>query len=310
MVAIAIVVPVLVFTYLDMDEKIWERTQTCVVYPEYRIPCGPMNISTNDCWDLYCCYDLATKSCYHYLPSKYIYKSVGDTEEIEYLAPAMSKTPFGGTNKAKVYLTITTKTRDKLSISLHDQPAKKVIRRVYAADEYEYNVTLYKKEMGVEVRRVSTGDVLLTTSRGPTIVSDRYWEWTVDLEAEHLYGIDFLRAKENETITRIIYKNAENHTSVPKFMAYRGGHYYGLEVEHEGPLEVTVLPSRLIILRLLAGNYLTLHLSVGPSPVDVLKQQTKVDPVLPPYWALGVHICRYNTGNIFHTIVESKSMKY
>lgn len=90
----------------------------------------------------------------------------------------------------------------------------------------------------------------------------------------------------------MIYKNKDDHNTLPLFMAYVNGSYHGALIEHEGPLEVTVLPSYLIIVRTVVGESISVILSTGPTPADVVKQQRATEPARLPYWALGPHICR------------------
>lgn len=165
-------------------------------------------------------------------------------------------------------------------------------KRSILIENRNYKLDIKTTEMGVEIHRNdSSKDMILTTTHGPTIVSKKYWEWTLNLNTKNLYGLDNFYFEENTTITRVIYHNDKNHGVLPRFMAEVNGNFHGVLIDHDGPIEITVLPSKLIILRMLSEQKVTIRLNLGPTPRDIWKQQHEVCQ-LPPYWFLGVHLCR------------------
>ncbi len=48
------------------------------------------------------------------------------------------------------------------------------------------------------------------------------------------------------------------------------------------------------------GGILDFYILTGPSPDSVVQQYLQVigRPLLPPYWGLGFHLCRWNYGGI------------
>lgn len=66
--------------------------------------------------------------------------------------------------------------------------------------------------------------------------------------------------------------------------------------------EVVVQPGNFLTFRTI-GGVLDLRIFIGPKPSDVMDQYTKIigRPIIPPYWSLGFHLCRFNYGTLNHT---------
>lgn len=283
-------VPVLIFFFaVQLGYSVTVETNTCLVEYSYRVPCGEKNITENVCKSVYCCYDEETDQCYHYLPSVYAYyrSNLSDAEVI-YL-PNQTETTFGSASKEQLSASVIEIDENKVQIVLHESYETYDEVRI---ENKNYNVTVFNDSLYVEIYRVLTGETLLTTSKGSLMASDGYWEWSFQLTSEKLFGLGEITFMENVTYTKVIYKNRNDHNTLPIFMAYKNGSFHGAVVQHDGPLEVTVLPSFLVIVRWLVGDYLSITLCTGPKPVDVVNQLRMEEPVVPPYWALGPHICR------------------
>ncbi len=66
--------------------------------------------------------------------------------------------------------------------------------------------------------------------------------------------------------------------------------------------EVYLTPKPALTWRTL-GGILDIFVFTGPSPADVVSQLTEVigRPLLPPYWGLGFHLCRWGYGSANNT---------
>jgi alpha-glucosidase (family GH31 glycosyl hydrolase) len=68
--------------------------------------------------------------------------------------------------------------------------------------------------------------------------------------------------------------------------------------------DVVVQPAPGITYRAI-GGVLQLFVVLGPGPRDVYRQYTALvgRPFLPPYWALGFHLCKYAIHNLFFRFI-------
>ncbi len=80
-------------------------------------------------------------------------------------------------------------------------------------------------------------------------------------------------------------------------MSPRTGKASGLLLLNSNALDA-VLAHDSLTLRA-TGGVIDLYVFLGPEPGDVTRQLTDVigKPALPPYWALGFHLCRWGYGS-------------
>ncbi|KAK4881902.1 hypothetical protein RN001_005221 [Aquatica leii] len=272
---------------------------SCSVDDSYKVPCGRPNISRAECIQINGCYDDFKLSCYHFMPSKYNYYINEDGAIYDTL---QSDTPFGNGTIPQLKLSILELDSNVVKIILYAPSLS------YTSNTVQNKTYIVRKEermLGVEVFRQDIDQLILSTLRGPLIASEHYWEWTVHLICEHLIGLGELILPANKTVTKVIYKNKNDHTTLPNFLGYSNGSFYGILFEHDGPLEITIFPSKLIILKSLAGDRIAINIFTGPTPKDIIQQMRNNTALTLPYWTLGAHICR--DGN---TTIESALQEF
>lgn len=285
----SITIPCLIY-FLIIDNGTYREDDyyTCLILPGFRVNCGYTNISEQHCVQLDCCFDNTNNSCYHYLPSKYAYNIDADAVSDKYI-PSHENTTVNSTSIDQLTISLSGNV-DYLAITLHDNTVESVTNSTLPA--LKYLVNLSKNKLQVDVIRPEN-DVLLTTSHGPLMASNKYWEWTFYMGTNVLFGLDRLSINldGNETMSKIIYKSWNDIDVVPLLWAYNDGKFHAVQIRHDGPLEVIVLASKMVVLRMIAGHFIELGLYVGPTPKEIHDQLRNDDEQL-PFWMLKPQICR------------------
>ncbi|PIK61537.1 putative sucrase-isomaltase, intestinal-like [Apostichopus japonicus] len=88
----------------------------------------------------------------------------------------------------------------------------------------------------------------------------------------------------------------------------KDGNAHGLFLLNSNAMDVTLLPGQILTYRVI-GGVLDFYLFMGPSPENVVQQYLELigRPVMPPYWALGFHLSKWDYGNltVMRDVVES-----
>lgn len=285
-VAFAVIVPALTY-YLVINKGSYKLvdTYTCYVNSTFRVSCGKVNITEHDCVNIACCYDKPTKKCYHYLPSRYSY----DLVKGSYKA-SRTRSPYSTLNLNNLKLSVNEINSDQVSIYVHQENEQ--LPQAIPTKDKNYVVNNVKEKLMVEIFRPD-GDLLLSTAKGPLIASENYWEWTIYLSNHSIFGTDqsLIKLDENSTLTKVFYFNKNDHSSLPVFWAYKNGKFHGVSINHDGPIEMVVLPSNMVVLKSLTGGFIEVTLSVGPTPKLLHDQQRQAD-VEVPSWLMGTHVCK------------------
>jgi alpha-glucosidase (family GH31 glycosyl hydrolase) len=160
-------------------------------------------------------------------------------------------------------------------------------------------------------RRESTNSLLFSTSRGPTIASENYWELSLQFPKEAaLFGLGGLRLSSKP---KLLYNSGQRLGANPFIIALDAeGRAYGILFRNSGPVEFQLLDnSNLLLVKSLSTVMWDISVFAGPTPADVMQQYTSIDgrrPILPPSWALGLHVCRNTTDN--GTVAVNKTLDF
>lgn len=184
-----------------------------------------------------------------------------------------------------------------------------------SSTDYKLDVTVTQDldgDFNITVTRVATGEEVLETVFGPMIYGQNYAELTTRIPTEHLYGLGLRRnfdfqpeykyRKRWPLFTQEAYDMVGNVSVAsgssgahPFYMNFERtpGYMYGLYLKTSAPVDVGVTPIPAVVFRGV-GTLWDLRIMAGPTPKDVTRQYTEMvgRPALPPYWALGYHLCR------------------
>ncbi|XP_018020558.1 maltase-glucoamylase [Hyalella azteca] len=169
----------------------------------------------------------------------------------------------------------------------------------------DVQVSAQGETFNISVYRTDTHEVLFNTLYGPMIVGDGYIELTTTLPTAKIYGLGSRYStkvspsfEEFETWTLNSRDTSFSNKSLPGthpfFMGIDSyGQAYGIHVRTSAPLQIGAVPAPGLSFRSVIGTFKILIMA-GPTPLEVSKQYTDMvrRPHLPPYWALGLHLCR------------------
>lgn len=161
----------------------------------------------------------------------------------------------------------------------------------------------------VIVFRLQTNETVMETVFGPLIYGEKYIEISTWLPTRHLYGLgqkdnyEFSPNFDERERWALFSRDGDDESgpvygAQPFFMNFEetAGYVHGLYLKNSAPIEVGVLPTPAVVFRAL-GGLLDLRVLAGPTPHAVSQQymgQAGLEgtPAMPPYWALGYHLCR------------------
>ncbi|XP_042876503.1 maltase-glucoamylase, intestinal-like isoform X2 [Penaeus japonicus] len=292
---------------------------------------GRLVIGEEECHHLACCYDINKQDdtsapvCFHSIPPEYRYVIANKTESSKrlyklsegrkldlYLDSVMDWTPFG-TDAWPLRVLIQRGKSDIVRIKLWNEDYIKDPMDDFQEEscvgecELDVEVDTTGGKFNITVLRRTTRTPLLQTIFGPLVYGEDYMEITTRIPTTHLYG---LGQRERETFeflpnfqgrTRWTLYNREfdddagvTYGSHPFYMNFEDdGKMHGVYLRNSAPVEVGVLPIPAVVFRSVEGIF-DFRILAGPTPRDVTRQYTSMVglPEMPPFWALGYHLCR------------------
>jgi alpha-glucosidase (family GH31 glycosyl hydrolase) len=161
----------------------------------------------------------------------------------------------------------------------------------------QFTVKVYGPEyFSVQINRSEEGKPLLfSTSLGPTIACDDYWELALQFPKNaSVFGLGAVRLTSKP---KLLYNSGHRLGANPFIMIVdTDGRAHGILFNNSGPMEFQLLEnSNILSVKSRSSVMWDISVFAGPKPTDVMEQYTSIDrlrPIQPPVWALGVHICR------------------
>ncbi|XP_072882266.1 lysosomal alpha-glucosidase-like [Hemitrygon akajei] len=182
-----------------------------------------------------------------------------------------------------------------------------------------YNVTFSSAPFGIIIQRKSNGLVLLNTTVAPLFYADQFLQISTSLATRHITGL-------GEHMTNLILDvnwthltfwnrdqspglNSNLYGSHPFYMVMEeDGSAHGVFLLNSNAKDALLQPFPALTWRT-TGGILDFYVFLGPDPKTVIRQYMDVIgyPIMPPYWSLGFHLCRwgYWSTNITREVVEN-----
>ncbi|XP_020659956.3 lysosomal alpha-glucosidase [Pogona vitticeps] len=216
---------------------------------------------------------------------------------------------------ARLHVKITDASSPRYEVPLDVPTAKK------KAENPVYAVEFSKEPFGLIVTRKASGTVLLNTTVAPLFYADQFLQISTLLPSAYLYGLgehqsNFLHSLEWNTLTfwarDVPPTESCNLYGVHPFylVMEKGGAAHGVFLLNSNAMEVSLQPAPALTWRTI-GGVLDFYIFLGPDPNLVVQQYQQVVgfPAMPPYWALGFHLCRWGYGTSNETWETVKAMR-
>ncbi|XP_055638248.1 lysosomal alpha-glucosidase-like [Toxorhynchites rutilus septentrionalis] len=305
-----VVIPALAYLYFFSQEIFHEPKQaivgTCGHPTLYHIQCGFANISQDQCHNLGCCYTSYT--CYHSLPSEYQYRCESDWHNGVSLTPTRNLTPYDKDplQKIQIHLNIVQQTRLQLTlVAVPQDTAQHQINAetINTVETDELEARIYSPTFFIEVQRKQNKEIIFSTARGPLIVTKDFFEWTLHLGVDILFGLGEAMLVPGK---KYLLLNNQNVSAIPVVMGYniKTNQFNGIIFSTPGLTEVEIVRSRLVIVRSQFTDQFQLEILSGPGPTDLHRQLKAItqNQYLPPFWSYGVHVCDQSRNTSLKTI--------
>ncbi|XP_073350989.1 lysosomal alpha-glucosidase [Pagrus major] len=181
-----------------------------------------------------------------------------------------------------------------------------------------YTTEYQSDPFGFIVRRKSNGRVIMNTTVAPLLFADQYLQLSTSLASSLVSGLGehytSLLLDLNWTSLTLWNRDMAPHADANLY----GSHPFYIVQEEDGLAHgVFLLNSNAVGVMLqptpaltwvAIGGILDLYVFMGPDPQSVTRQYLQVIgyPMMPPYWSLGFHLCRwgYTTTNTTRRVAQ------
>ncbi|XP_028570719.2 lysosomal alpha-glucosidase isoform X1 [Podarcis muralis] len=307
----------------------------CNVPPDSRFDCAPEKLlSQEECQARGCCYvpvlpkgpAILQPWCF-FPPSYPSYKLANlTTTESGYTAHLTRGVPtFMPDDIMTLQLDVIFETEGRLHFTLKDPVNKRyevpleTPKTSNRAPSTLYSVQFSDDPFGLVVVRKSSGQVLINTTVAPLFYADQFLQISTSLPSRFISGLGEHQTSLilNVNWTRVTLWNRDItptpsvnlYGSHPFYLAMEdGGLAHGVFLLNSNAMDVILQPSPALTWRT-TGGILDFYVFLGPDPKSVVRQYMDVIgyPFMPPYWALGFHLCRwgYSSTDVTREVVKN-----
>ncbi|CAH2008235.1 unnamed protein product [Acanthoscelides obtectus] len=270
---------------------------------------------------------LDTPDCF-YPPNYNTYRYVNITET-NYGLVAFLKRNYSSTYPNDVELLkmiVKYETESRLHIKLIDPnfpryeppyPEVPIVNGAALNPSYIFEIDSLKP--GFKVLRKEDKTIIFDSNNFQNLIySNQFIQISSKLPSKYIYGLGehrstFLLSTDWSLFTLF------NHDAIPQFNKNGYGSHpfylllenssksHGVFLLNSNAMDIILQPAPAITFRTI-GGVLDFYFFMGPTPSDVVSQYTELvrRPFMPPYWALGFHLCRfgYNSLNDTKKVME------
>ncbi|XP_017877498.1 lysosomal alpha-glucosidase-like [Ceratina calcarata] len=181
----------------------------------------------------------------------------------------------------------------------------------------KYKLDIDDTKPGFKVYRASDNTTIFDSVEiGGFIFADQFLQISALLPTHNIYGIGehkaSLKLNTNWQIFTLFNKdqppieNANLYGAHPFYLIMEdSGKSHGVLFLNSNAMDVILQPSPGITFRTIGGIF-DIYFFLGPTPADVIKQYSEIvgKPIMPPYWSLGFHLCRFG----YRTLEDTKKV--
>ncbi|CAF4864828.1 unnamed protein product [Pieris macdunnoughi] len=310
--------------FLVHSPEVMKELCARIVDDEMRFDCHPQNGASEEaCVKRGCCWkatdDPYAPYCF-YPPQYETYQFINSTENKHGMTVYYSRScdtgypeQFGVARIDFNYLS-----NDILQIKISDaenkrfEPQYPEVPTVYSSiSDIKYRVNVDSSAVGFKViRNADNVTIWDAQNTGGFILSDKFLQLSAVLPTNYTYGIGEKQASflnDMNWKTHTLFNNdqppGENihlYGSHPFYLGLEtNGNSHGVLLLNSNAMDIALQPTPAITYRAI-GGVLNFYIFMGPSPEDVIAQYMEIigKPFMPPYWALGFHLCKYNYGSL------------
>lgn len=194
------------------------------------------------------------------------------------------------------------------------------------AIETDYDVNIQQKPFWIVIKRKSNGMILFDSSVSPLIFADQFIKFSTRLSSPLVYGLgehrqgllmNMTNSWKKLTFWSRDFPPVENtnlygvHPFLinPEFAQNQSVQFHGQFFLNSNAMDVDLQPLPAITYTTI-GGIIDFYLFTGPTVQNVIEQYWDVigKPIMPPYWSLGFHLCRYGYNTIDNLIDVIRKM--
>uniref|UniRef100_A0A673C8T8 Lysosomal alpha-glucosidase n=1 Tax=Sphaeramia orbicularis TaxID=375764 RepID=A0A673C8T8_9TELE len=306
----------------------------CTMAPENRFDCARDRVlSQKECEDRGCCYAPLPDTAgppwcfYPHLYPGYIMGPLSPTRRGQaatltrakpsYLPKDISTLRLEVIEESAGCLHLTDPSYPRYEVQLLGEPHSGAHGKTDSQDTL-YSTEFHPDPFGFMVRRKSNGRVILNTTVAPLLFADQYLQLSTALASTFVSGLGehytSLRLDLNWTSLTLWNRDMAPHADANLYGSHpfyivqeEDGFAHGVFLLNSNAVEVVLQPTPALTW-VAIGGILDLFVFLGPDPQSVIRQYLQVIgyPMMPPYWSLGFHLCRwgYTTSNTTRKVAQ------